>query len=89
MDKVSEFRRQIDTLDDKILELLKARVKIAQEIYQQKKIANSDFDSPGREHEILARLSANPAASLISAADIQAIYSEIIRVTRANASSLV
>ncbi len=78
---LQEFRKEIDRLDEKILELLNHRMDIVKEIGCCKKREGSVIYRPEREREILARLNAKNSSSLSSAA-IEAIFLEIFAASR-------
>ncbi|MFC1512802.1 prephenate dehydratase [bacterium] len=54
--KISELRKNLDTLDDKILDLLNKRAEYAESIGKQKKTDNLALHDIKREMEILSRL---------------------------------
>lgn len=56
MKEIEKLRKQIDNIDDEILELLNRRTNIAIEIGKIKRRKNSNFYSPEREREIIQRL---------------------------------
>jgi len=61
MSNLEELRKAIDSLDDRLLELLNQRAKVVIEIGGIKKQEKSDFHVPNREKAIVERLTAaNP-----------------------------
>jgi chorismate mutase/prephenate dehydratase len=58
MPNIEELRKAIDSLDDRLLELLNQRTKVVLEIGNIKKQENSDFHVPNREKAIIERLTA-------------------------------
>ena len=79
---LNELRRQIDSIDTEILELLSRRARLAQEVGLSKSRTASQFFAPERERQIFERLSsANPGP--LSGAAIKAIFREIISASRA------
>ncbi|ORJ61522.1 prephenate dehydratase [Geothermobacter hydrogeniphilus] len=55
-DKLKEFRRRIDVIDDQILDLLNRRARIVVEVGKAKQGARGDFYVPSREKAIYDRL---------------------------------
>ncbi len=72
-----EWRRKIDDIDDKILELIDSRVKIALEIGKVKSKEAKAYLVPDREREVLERLESQSKGPL-PAKSIRAIYREIM-----------
>jgi chorismate mutase len=65
--KLTQLRKQIDTTDDQIVELLEKRAKLVQEIASLKKANAIALIDPGRESEIMARVTSGsglPSAAL-------------------------
>ncbi len=56
METIENLRKQIDTIDDQILELIKKRMKMAQHIGQVKQMQRVPILQENREAEILGRL---------------------------------
>lgn len=81
MKKISEYRREIDKIDDEILNLLNKRMEFVKEIGILKHTSGASIYRPEREKEILDRLKKNRHGSVKSGA-IEAIYSEIFAVSR-------
>lgn len=79
---LEELRKKIDETDRKLLELLNQRAKLAQEIGKIKKDLEVPYFVPGRECDILERLTQNNPGPLPDQA-IQAIYREILSASRA------
>jgi chorismate mutase/prephenate dehydratase len=78
---LSELRKQIDKIDDEILELLQERMKIVQKVGKIKNKENLPIYRPEREIEILERLK-NKNPSPLSEEAIEAIFLEIFAVSR-------
>jgi len=57
--KIKELRAKIDSIDDKILELLNQRARFVIEIGKTKLQGKRDFYAPEREKEIYHRLTQN------------------------------
>ncbi|GAB4235725.1 MAG: prephenate dehydratase [Deltaproteobacteria bacterium] len=81
-DRLKELRAEIDSIDDRILELLNRRAKAAIEVGSIKAERNLKFYVPEREVEILRRLTtANPGP--FPNDGLKAIYREIISASLA------
>jgi chorismate mutase/prephenate dehydratase len=79
---VHDLRKEIDRIDEQILELLSRRAEIAQEIGKHKARSKSHYFTPEREHTVLERILRKNPGPLDSAA-VRAIYREIISASRA------
>ena len=53
---IDELRREIDAIDDKLLELFRQRMALAKEIGQHKKENSLPVKDAEREREIISRL---------------------------------
>lgn len=78
---LEEIRREIDRVDDKILELLEKRMELVKKVGHLKNSTGSAIYRPERERSILERLSAKPLKHLTPSA-IEAIFLEIFAVAR-------
>ncbi|CAM2006471.1 prephenate dehydratase [Acanthopleuribacter pedis] len=77
MDQLGKLREEIDDLDERILELLNRRAKVAMEIGHLKKVLRKPFYVPSRERAIFERLrSINPGPFPSDAIDT--VFREII-----------
>ncbi len=56
MSRLDDLRRQIDSLDERIVELLNARAACALEIGHEKKLAGLELYQPSREAEVLGHV---------------------------------
>ncbi len=72
-----ELRRQIDAVDDRLLELISERGRLAAEIGRIKNASGAPIFAPDREKEILDRLRARNAGPF-SGRVIEAVYRELI-----------
>jgi chorismate mutase len=54
--RLDDLRRQIDSLDERIVELLNARAACALEIGHEKKLAGLELYQPSREAEVLGHV---------------------------------
>lgn len=79
---LNELRRQIDALDNQLLELLSQRARLVQEVGQNKTRSQTKFFSPERERQIFERLNDSNQGPLPPTA-VRAIFREIISASRA------
>lgn len=56
MDRLADFRRRIDDIDEQLVKLLNVRASIALEIGRIKHANNEPIYQPGREAEVLAHV---------------------------------
>lgn len=78
---LEKLRGEIDAIDEKVLELLNARMEVVKQIGAQKQKEGSVIYRPEREREIIERLNALNGG-LLNKAAIEAIYLEIFAVSR-------
>lgn len=78
---IESLRKKIDKIDNKILEQLTKRAKIAQEIGKIKKQKKLEFFSPAREKQIIEHLTKKNKSPLSSLA-IKNIFGEILSACR-------
>ena len=79
---LSDLRKEIDSLDEKMLELLNRRAKLCQEVGQSKSVTRSHYFTPEREHNVFKKLVSGNKGPLEPPA-IRAIYREVISACRA------
>ena len=79
---LSDWRRRIDEIDKKLVELLNARSQCALEIGKLKQAANIPLYQPDRETEVLANAESNNSGPLTDAA-IRRLFERIIDEARA------
>jgi chorismate mutase len=79
---MGDWRRRIDELDKKLVELLNERSRCALEIGKLKQEANIPLYQPDRENEVLANAEANNSGPLTDAA-IRRLFERIIDEARA------
>lgn len=79
---VHDLRKEIDTIDDRIVELLNRRAAVASEIGRHKANTRTHYFTPERERAILQRLSSLGKGPLPPEA-LRAVYREIISACRA------
>jgi chorismate mutase-like protein len=79
---LSDWRRRIDEIDKKLVELLNERSHCALEIGKLKQVANLPLYQPDRENEVLANAErANPGP--LTDAAIRRLFERIIDEARA------
>lgn len=79
---LADWRRRIDEIDKKLVELLNARSRCALEIGKLKQAANIPLYQPERELEVLANAESNNSGPLTDAA-IRRLFERIIDEARA------
>lgn len=77
-----EVRKDIDTIDNQLIDLLNRRVKLAQEIGHIKGSDGKPFFTPEREREIFEKLSETNPGPLLPK-QLKGIFREIISAARA------
>ena len=85
---LNELRKEIDSLDEQMLELLNRRAKLAQEVGHNKSATRSLYFTPEREHNVFKKLLSMNNGPLENPA-VRAIYREIISACRALEKQLV
>ena len=76
-DPLSPLRTAIDEIDDKLLELLNRRARLAKEVAKQKQGAGATFYVPSRERAIIDRLQSQSAGPFPKSA-IRPVFQEVI-----------
>ena len=79
---LNDWRRRIDEIDKKLVELLNARSQCALEIGKLKQVAKIPLYQPDRENEVLANAESNNSGPLTDAA-IRRLFEHIIDEARA------
>jgi chorismate mutase len=79
---LSDWRRRIDEIDKKLVELLNARSQCALEIGKLKQAARIPLYQPDRENEVLANAESNNSGPLTDPA-IRRLFERIIDEARA------
>jgi chorismate mutase/prephenate dehydratase len=84
MDKLKELRQKIDSLDNKILELLNERMEIVKKVGELKNTTNAPIYRPEREKEIIERLTklSKEQNGVLGREEIEAIFLEIFAISR-------
>lgn len=77
-----EWRKEIDQIDEQVIQLLNRRATLAQQIGHAKSSARSHYFTPEREHIVFKRLLSLNKGPLESQS-IRAIYREVISACRA------
>lgn len=79
---LSEWRKEIDQLDEQVIKLINRRAELAQKIGHAKSNSRSHYFTPEREHIVFKRLLSLNKGPL-DATGIRAIYKEVISACRA------
>ncbi len=79
---LADWRRRIDEIDKKLIELLNERSRCALEIGKIKQAENIPLYQPERENEVLANAESNNSGPLTDAA-IRRLFERIIDEARA------
>jgi chorismate mutase len=80
MEEIEILRRNIDKIDDKIVDLLNMRAELVVEIGNIKKKRGLKVLHPQREEEILERV--KEKSILLKSTSIEAIWKEILNACR-------
>jgi chorismate mutase/prephenate dehydratase len=81
-ESVDVLRKKIDQIDEKIVLLLKERASLAQKIGSSKNLDGQEIYAPGREKDVLSRVSQLNRGPLSEQA-IRSVFREIISACRA------
>lgn len=79
---IKELRKEIDAVDDRILEFLNRRAALVVEVGRQKRTEKGDFHVPSREREIYERLTADNKGPFPNEA-LRNVFREIISASLA------
>jgi len=79
--EIKELRRQIDELDDQVLEWVNRRAALALEIGKAKRLTGEPIRVPQREEEVVRRLCARSNGPLSSEAVVR-IFTRVIEECR-------
>lgn len=82
MDQLEQYRNQIDSIDNQVIDLLAERMRIVQQVGEFKKLHNAIIYRPEREKHILDRLIARSKGTLLTPDAIDAIFMEIFAASR-------
>lgn len=80
---VAELRKKIDALDQRLVELLNARARVAMQIGRIKQISASEVYVPAREKAVLAHVRKAASCGPLSKDAVAAIYREIMSASLA------
>jgi chorismate mutase len=80
MEEIEILRKEIDKIDDKIVDLLNMRAEIVAEIGNIKRKIGLEVLNPQREEEILKRV--KKKSILLKNTSIEAIWKEILNACR-------
>ena len=80
-DEIEARRREIDRIDDSIVDLLVGRARCAIEIGELKRLEKTPVRDPAREAEVLARLKER-ARGKLDASAIESVWERIMELTR-------
>ena len=78
--KLEDYRKEIDKLDDQIIDSLNKRGEVAQKIGTIKKLFNMEVHNPKRERELLDRL--KKKSEILNSISIEAIWKEILSTSK-------
>ena len=79
--EIEKYRKEIDKIDDTLVDLLNQRGNVVLKIGSLKKEHNQDTFQPAREKEILQRI--KNKSTIFKTANIEAIWNEIIGASKA------
>jgi len=82
--KLKKLRCEIDSIDNKILELLNKRMEIVKKVGELKNTTNAPIYRPEREKEIIERLTniSKKEGGILGKDEIEAIFLEIFAISR-------
>jgi len=81
MQKLRKFRKEIDQLDDRIVQLLNRRMKLAERVGSLKALTGHRVYDRTREKQILQRL-CDVQKGPLKEKDLRSIYKKILQVSR-------
>ncbi len=79
--ELEQYRKEIDQLDNQLLEILNRRMEVVQKVGELKRVTKTSIYRPEREKSIIDRLSKLNKGPLKKGA-IEAIYQEIFAISR-------
>ena len=83
MDDIKQLRKEIDEVDDQILQALSKRVRICKAIGSAKKKQGVAVRDTSRENEIYQRLKEKSAQFNLNPIQVEAVYREIVNICSA------
>jgi len=78
--EIELYRKEIDEIDNQMINLLNTRVEFAKKIGNLKKLVDMDVSQPKREKEIIKRM--KDKSILLNNDTIEAIWKEIINACK-------
>ncbi len=78
--EIELYRKEIDEIDNQMINLLNTRVEFAKKIGNLKKLVDMDVSQPKREKEIIKRM--KDKSILLNEDTIEAIWKEIINACK-------
>ena len=79
---LDDLRKKIDEIDNRIVELISERIRVAEDIGQDKKEKNKLIEDRERERRVLKHVRELARDNNISPGDIEGIYRQIIEVSK-------
>ena len=79
---LDDLRKKIDEIDNRIVELISERIRVAEDIGQDKKEKNRLIEDRERERRVLKHVRELARDNNISPGDIEGIYRQIIEVSK-------
>lgn len=83
MDELKQLRKQVDSVDEQLLQLLSQRVQVCRSIGSIKKRQGLPVQDSRREQEVYQQVKAKAAQLGLNPAQIEAIYREIVNMCSA------
>jgi chorismate mutase len=80
MNNLTQLRKQIDSIDSQIINLLNQRVKICQAIGSAKKAQGLPIQDKEREQQVYAQARQLAAKSDMNPLQVEAVYREIVNM---------
>jgi len=79
---IEDIRREINAIDEQLLDLLNTRSSLSMEIGRMKRSAGKNIFDPSREEEIIQRLDSLIAPPLVKPM-VERVFREIFSISRA------
>ncbi len=83
MEELKQLRKQVDSVDKQLLQLLSQRVQVCRSIGSIKKRQGLPVQDSRREQEVYQQVKAKAAQLGLNPAQIEAIYREIVNMCSA------
>jgi len=81
MEELEKIRKEIDLIDEKLIELLNARAELVKKIFEIKNKKNKPLFDPSREKKILERLT-KKSKGILKPEDIKVIMETVFKIYR-------